>query len=414
MARIVQICAIDNTMKWLLGELNKGTVNAGIETIGICSKGDNKAQIEKDGVILVNIPIERKITLSNVKSTIQLYKTIKKYKPDIVHVHTPIAAVLGRIAAKAAKVPYIIYTAHGFYFHENMKPSTYKFFYLIEKYMAKFFTDYIFTQSEEDAQLVVKGKFLPENRVVWISNGVDVQGKFNPNNINQHDIDYLYNEFNLNKQDFIVSFVGRTVTEKGIYDLLDAFEKIDRNDVKLLVIGGQSEGDRDINNIEKIKKYQSNPNIIFTGRRADINYLLFISDIFCLPSYREGMPRSIIEAMSMENALVATNIRGSREEVVDGETGYLVPIKSPMAIKKKIECLLNDKVLLESMKKAGRKRAVEKYDEKKVILKQIEIFNSLIKNELPQKHGLSLELKTGKDIPQTLKPNRLLGGQSKK
>jgi glycosyltransferase involved in cell wall biosynthesis len=378
MARIIQISAIDSTMRGLLGELNRGTVNAGFETIGICSKGNNREQIEKDGVILVDIPIDRKIILSNVKSIIQLYKTIRKYKPDIVHVHTPIAAVLGRIAAKAAKAPYVIYTAHGFYFHENMKSHVYRFFYLIEKYMGKFFTDYIFTQSKEDAQLAIKGKFLPEDRVIWISNGVDVNGKFNPDNINQQEIDNLYNEFNLNQQDFIVSFIGRMVTEKGIYDLLDAFQEIDRTDVKLLVIGGQAQGDRDRNTIEKIKKYQSNPNIIFTGRRGDVNNLLFISDIFCLPSYREGMPRSIIEAMSMENAIIATNIRGSKEEVIDGKTGFLVPIKSPIEIKKKIEILLNDKVLLESMKKLGRKRAVEKYDEKKVVLKQIDIFNSLI------------------------------------
>lgn len=378
MARIVQISAIDSTMKGLLGELNRGIVNAGFETIGICSKGHNREQIEKDGVVLVDIPIDRKIAFSNVKSTIQLYKVLKKYKPDLVHVHTPIAAVLGRIAAKAAKIPHIIYTAHGFYFHENMKPYAYKLFYYIEKYMAKFFTDYIFTQSEEDASLAIKGNFLPEDRVIWISNGVDVKGKFNPSNINQHDVENLYNELNLNKQDFIVSFIGRMVTEKGIYDLLDAFEKIDRDDVKLLVIGGLAKGDRDLNITEKIKKYQSNSNIIFTGIRSDVNHLLYISDIFCLPSYREGMPRSIIEAMSMENAVIATNIRGSREEVIDGKTGFLVPIKSPVEIKEKVEVLLNDKELLESMKKSGRERAVEKYDEKKVVSMQIDIFNKLI------------------------------------
>lgn len=379
MARIIQITAIDCTMCWLLGELNRGTVNDGFETIGICSKGNNRELIEKDGVILVDTAIDRKITLSNIKSIVQLYKSIKKYKPDIVHVHTPIAAVLGRIAAKLARVPYVIYTAHGFYFHENMKASAYRFFYLIEKYTARFFTDYIFTQSEEDAQLAVKGKFLPENRIIWISNGVDVIGKFNPNNINHKDIAGLYNEFNFKKQDFIVSFIGRMVKEKGIFDLLDAFQQIGRNDVKLLVIGGQAQSDRDVCNEEKMKEYLFNPNIIFTGRRNDVNNLLYISDIFCLPSYREGMPRSIIEAMAMENAIIATNIRGSREEVVDGETGYLVPLKSPMEIKEKIEVLLEDEALLESMKKSSRKRAVEKYDEKKVVSKQLNIFNSLIK-----------------------------------
>ncbi len=105
----------------------------------------------------------------------------------------------------------------------------------------------------------------------------------------------IYTRIQLNRHDIIVSFVGRIVTEKGIIDLLDGFEKICRNDVKLLVIGGQSQGDRDQYINEKIQRYQLNPNIIFTGLRNDINNLLFISDIYCLPSYREGMPRSIIE-----------------------------------------------------------------------------------------------------------------------
>src|SRR5699024_7365692 len=117
-----------------------------------------------------------------------MYKLFKKEKPDIVHVHTPVASVLGRIAAKLAGVPNIIYTAHGFYFHENMSPEKYKLFYTIEKLCAKWCTDYIFTQSEEDGNLAINKNFLPPGKITIIGNGVDVNEKFNPSNVHKDKI----------------------------------------------------------------------------------------------------------------------------------------------------------------------------------------------------------------------------------
>ena len=86
-------------------------------------------------------------------------KLFKQIKPDIVHVHTPVAGVLGRIAAKIANVPTIIYTAHGFYFHDGMSKSQYRFYFIVEKLIGRYFTDYIFTQSEEDYQIAKENQF---------------------------------------------------------------------------------------------------------------------------------------------------------------------------------------------------------------------------------------------------------------
>src|SRR5699024_7404119 len=239
-------------------------------------------------------------------------------KPDIVHVHTPVAAVLGRIAAKMARVPAIIYTAHGFYFHENMSPKKYKFFYTIEKLCAKWCTDYIFKQSEEDGKLAI-------------------QDIFNSANMEKKRFDNYIKEFNIQENDVVVSFIGRFVREKGIIDLLEGFNQIEQKNIKLLVIGGASSSERDQQTVSLLEEYKTNPNILFTGYRSDIPELLAISDVFCLPSYREGMPRSIIEAMAMECAIVATNIRGSREEVDHGVNGYLVGLNDPSALANSFE-----------------------------------------------------------------------------
>jgi len=373
--KIVQVSAIDSTMNGLLRELNTTIVKEGHELICVCSNGSRIEKLIKDGFDVRTINIDRKIApIRNLKSIYQMFRLFRKEKPDIVHVHTPVASVLGRIAAKLARVPTIIYTAHGFYFHENMSPKKYKLFYTIEKLCAKWCTDYIFTQSEEDGQLAIDNNFLSADNITIISNGVDVNGKFNPDNIDEAKTVALKKEFGFSEHDIVITFIGRLVKEKGIFDLLNAFNKVKQDNIKLLIIGSTSSSERDQQTSDELEKYKENTNVIFTGYRNDISEILSISDVFCLPSYREGMPRSIIEAMAMNCGIIATNIRGSREEVDHGVNGYLVNLNDPTEIASTIESLANDRETLAKFKKNAREKAVNYYDEKKVVKTQMEIF----------------------------------------
>ena len=108
------------------------------------------------------------------------------------------------------------------------------------------------------------------------------------------------------------------------------------------------------------------------GYRSDIAELLRAADIFVLASHREGMPRSIIEAMMCGLPVVSTDIRGSREEVVDGKTGLLVPVNDPVSLAAAVNELVANAEKRSSMGTAGRKRALDLYDEKKVIERQLE------------------------------------------
>lgn len=380
--KIIEICAIDATMKSLLGELNAEIKSQGHDLICVCSKGKNTKKLRDDGFNVINLNINRTINpLFNIISLYNLYKLFKKEKPDIVHVHTPAAAALGRIAAKKANVPIVIYTAHGFYFHKGISRVKYNIILKIEKYLAKHYTDFIFTQSEEDRRTALENKFINRNKILTIGNGVDVWGKFNTINIEKDKINEIYKEFNLNKNDKIITFIGRLIKEKGVIDLLEAFSNVNFNDgekTKLIMVGDIAQNERDKDTKKKLEKYRDNSNIIFTGYRNDINNILYITDVFCLPSYREGMPRTIIEAMAMECAVIATDIRGSREEVIDGKTGFLVPVKSINILSDKIKKLIEDDKLLQEMKIAGRRRAEELYNEKEVVKKQLKIFDKLL------------------------------------
>ncbi|MCE4955670.1 glycosyltransferase family 4 protein [Macrococcoides caseolyticum] len=382
--KIVQITAIDTSQEKLLKKLNLESKKSGFEVHCISSKGEDYKNILNDGHIFHDVKIDRKISpISNVKSVISIYKVLKKIKPDIVHVHTPVAAVLGRIAAKIAKTPIVIYTAHGFYFHDGMSKKKYKIFYGIEKYLGRYFTDFIFTQSEEDFNLAKSGKFLKnQNNYLWISNGIDLEDKFNISKIDEVKTSKIKADLNINNSDLVVSFIGRLVEEKGILDLLKAAKNLKNCNIHFIIMGGLYESDRDLNTYDKIQEFLQEDHIHYVGQVDNANEYLFISDIFCLPSYREGMPRSIIEAMSMKNAIIATNIRGSREEVVHEKNGYLVDIKDYKSIEKYILYLQSNPYVLEMMKKQSFDRAYELYNEKTVVEKQIKVFKNNCKEKL--------------------------------
>lgn len=377
--KIIQLCAIDQTMKVFLAPLIRGLMKQDLEVLCVCTEGPYTEELKREGIRMSSVTIERKInSLANIKAIFSLYRLFKEERPDVVHVHTPVAAIFGRLAARLARVPIVVYTAHGFYFHENMPRLKYKLFLNIEKVMARYFSDFVFTQSQEDLETAVKNGFLHESKILCIGNGIDLHDKFNPRKAEPDAIEALYAELGLEKQHTIITFIGRLVKEKGIVELLEAFSAIEDENIRLLVVGDVDQGCRDQQTKQQMtEKYKDCKKVIFTGFRGDINHLLYMTDIFCLPSYREGMPRTVIEAMAMECAVIATDIRGCREEVKESWNGFLVKPRSVKDIQEKMEELLNNHQLLAQMKANGRLRAEQLYDEEKVISKQIAVITGL-------------------------------------
>lgn len=379
--KILQVCAIDLTVDKLLKPLIIESNMNDFETHVACTDTGLFKKLQSEIPNMHNVKIDRSINLvSNIKSVISLYKLIKRENYDIVHVHTPIAALLGRVAAKLAGVKHIVYTAHGFYFHDDMSKKQYRLFYTIEKYAARFLTDWLLLQSKEDYNLAIKDRFLKENRTIHLSNGVDLIRKFNPKELKNSAISNLIKEIGINQGDTIFTFIGRLVREKGIIELLKSFKEISLKhpNAKLLLIGGLLESERDTTSINDIKELLQQDNVIYLGFREDIHNLLALSDVFVLPSYREGLPRSIIEAMAMNNAIIATNIRGCREQVFEGENGYLVEKKSVKDLSEAMNKMLSQPDQIENMGLRAREIAVNKFNEAKVLDKQLSLFEMLL------------------------------------
>lgn len=384
MKKILQVCAIDVSIDGLLKPLILESMQQGYVVHSACTDTGRFAQLEEQGLIMRNIPIDRKITpIGNLKSLIRLYRLIRAEKYDIIHVHTPIAAILGRLAAKWAGTKHIVYTAHGFYFHDGMSRTAYRIFYGLEKFFAKYFTDWLLLQSREDYELSIERRFTRSDRIIHLSNGVDIREKFNPDRIDGLKVAALKKQFGIGEDDIVFAFIGRFVKEKGVLELLEAFSRLRKVHprVKLLMIGDVLQSERDQETRSLIEKQLKESRIIAPGYRRDIPELLALSDVYVLPSYREGLPRSIIEAMAMRKPVIATNIRGCREEVIHGENGFLVNKGDAADLYESMLTLANDEMKRQRFGSKGRKMAEDMFDEAVVIANQIRLFDALCSSD---------------------------------
>lgn len=381
--KVCQLCAVDFTLKHFLLPLIDGMKSEGWNVTAVCSDGSHIQQLRKEGYNIETIPIERSLNLvSHFRSVIILTQFLKKNKFDIIHVHSPIAALIGRVAARLASVPMVIYTAHGFYFHDEMPYIKKTFFILLEKWAGRF-THVLLTQSQEDAIFAKQENLISKGTIYSIGNGVNAD-VFKPKNIEIRN--KIRRQLGVPKNAFVIGIIARLVKEKGVCEFLNAAIKAseENNRIYFLVIGERLDSDhaQEVSHVITRAKDKLADKIIFLGQREDIPELISIMDVFCLPSWREGMPRSIIEAMMMGKAVIATNIRGSREEVLDGKTGFLLPTRNECQLKKQFLYCADNPKEIKKMGEAGRTRALRCYDENMVIKEQIEIIRSYMNSEL--------------------------------
>lgn len=386
--KVLQVATSGITFKALLLPLVDRLEQEGFSVHICCSDGPHTRELAAAGYRVTPVQIERRIApLSNLRSLWQLYRLMRRERFDIVHVHTPVAAVVGRLAARLAGVPLIIYTAHGFYFHEHMRPLARRAVVWVEKLLGRF-TDMLLTQSQEDALTAVQERVCPPERVRWIGNGVDV-ARFGAVAGTGRRASFPV----LGPQDRVVGFVGRLVGEKGILELVQAMEEVVRAvpQARLLLVGDTLQDDRDVGFKEvlrgEIARLGLGSRIVATGFVEEVERALAAMDVFVLPSHREGMPRTVIEAMASGKPVVATNIRGCRKEVVHGVTGLLVPVKDSRALARAIVQVLSDPDAARRMGEAGQRRAVRLFDEGMVVHRQVEIYRELVKTRLGVAHA---------------------------
>ena len=297
------------------------------------------------------VPFERRpLRPNNIKAYRELKKIIDGNGYDAVHCHTPMGAVITRLAAKSArkKGTKVIYTAHGFHFFKGAPIKNWMFFYPVEKYLSKY-TDCLITINSEDCELAHEKKFRAGK--IYKVHGVGVElDRFKA--VDADEKARLRAEYGYDGDTFIMIYPADLSVRKNQPMLFDALQKIaEKNkNVKLLLPGQPIR-------LEEYKRMISErgiaDNVEFLGYRRDINNLVGLSDLSVASSFQEGLPINIIEAMAMGNAIVATDVRGNNDAVEDGVNGYLVPVGDSGLMAEKILELMNDREKLRTFGENG-------------------------------------------------------------
>jgi glycosyltransferase involved in cell wall biosynthesis len=369
MNKLIRITTVPVSLKTLLKGQHQFMSNH-YEVIGVSSKGQELSDVQNQESIRV-IPIEMTRTISplqDLKSLWELYKVFKKEKPFIVHTHTPKAGTVGMLAAKLAGVPHRLHTVAGLPLLEATGNKR-KLLNFVEK-MTYACATKVYPNSNGLKEIVIQEQFCGREKLKVIgngsSNGINT-GHFNPALFSAPGQQTLKTNLEITSEDFVFVFVGRIVADKGINELVQAFEKLttETNRVKLLLVG-PLESDLDPLSPETLLTISANKSIISVGFQKDVRPYFAISNVLVFPSYREGFPNVVMQAGAMGLPSIVTNINGCNEIIIEGENGTIIPVKNSDAIYEAMKKIVYDDAFRIHLQKNVKSMIVSRYEQKVV------------------------------------------------
>jgi glycosyltransferase involved in cell wall biosynthesis len=276
----------------------------------------------------------------------------------------PISGFLARIAARVAGVPLVAYTCHGFLFNQEGSWPRRGLAWMMEVIAARV-TDIYMTVSTGEARDA--RRLMICRHAVPIGNGRD-PAVFHPDPMLRRRI---RDDLGTPEDRVVFVAVSRLVRAKGYPELAAAMHAVP--DAELWVVGERLESDRGDDMVALLESAGLGPRLKRLGYRNDVYAVLAASDVFVLPSYFEGLPMSVIEAMLTGLPVVASDIAGPREQVINNETGLLVPVRQAEPLGVALRRLADDPGLRARMGEAGRARALEHFNEPKILARTMDL-----------------------------------------
>ncbi|NBU81355.1 MAG: glycosyltransferase family 1 protein [Flavobacteriaceae bacterium] len=329
--KLVRVTTVPISMDKLLhGQLK--FMSSYFEVVAISSDAAYLERVGvREGVRTFPITMSRKITpLADFLAICKLYFFLRKEKPLLVHSHTPKAGLVAMIASKLAGVPHRLHTVAGLPLLES-KGLIRRLLDFVEKITYACATN-VYPNSFGLQEIIVQNKFCVSSKLKVIgngsSNGIDV-GYFNPELFTKQQILSLRQQLQIGPSDFVFVFVGRLVSDKGINEMVAAFESHQTNHPysKLLLVGDY-EADLDPLLPNTLQTIQTNEAIITTGFQADVRPYLALSNALIFPSYREGFPNVVMQAGAMGLPCIVSDINGCNEIIKEGVNGVIVSVKN--------------------------------------------------------------------------------------
>lgn len=299
----------------------------------------------------------------DVQAIFEVRKILKETKPDVVATHSSKAGLIGRVAAWSLRIP-TVFTAHGWAFTEGVAPKKRRFYIAIEKAIGKI-TDQVITVSHYDRHLADSNQVLPMHKMKTVHNGVlPLKPITNPNRINAL-VDIL--------------MVARFDVPKRQLNLIRACEKLRDLPWRLSFIGDGTKLDEARGYVEKRNLHDR---VLFYGDMNNIEIPLSKSQLFVLLSDYEGLPLSILEAMQAGLPIIATDVGGVKEAVIDSDNGFLIPKGKEQLLIRRLTQLITDASLRESMGHRSRELFFEKFTFDRMLIETKDVYESVVQNQL--------------------------------
>lgn len=342
-------------------------LNEYYKVIAVSGAGKDLTEVkERENVDVYSIPMQRNISLfKDWKSFFKLYLFFRKTKPEIVHSITPKAGLLSMAAAYFARVPIRIHTFTGLVFPSKDGPFQ-KLLIWMDR-MLCFFATNIYPEGKGVKNDLLNYKITKKPLKVLANgnvNGIDTS-YFNPNLFSDSLKISLRDSINISSKDFVYVFVGRLVGDKGLNELIGAFNSLACDNIKLILVGPYEHALDPLKSLT-LQIVESNQNIISVGYQIDVRPYLAISNCLVFPSYREGFPNVVLQAGSMGLPSIVTNINGSNEIIIDGINGVIIPPKNEIALLKAMKEIKTEEELVLSLQANARKMVVDRYEQQKV------------------------------------------------
>jgi len=347
----------------------------GHQVYAICPKGEFSNRFIEYGVETIHYEINRSglSPLQEVSVIFRLAKILRHLQPDILHTFTAKPNIYGTIAGILAGVPTIYNLVEGlgsFYVDHSLKSRFVReCMENLYRVSCRLSEATVFVNSD-DPRYFLSRHLIPRSKIRIIrSVGVDTDF-FRPDRVHASA---LRQQLGVQNGVRIVLMVARAIWHKGLAEYIAAANQLRKSDpnVLFLLVGDIDEG----NPSSATRDYlMSQPNLMWLGHRQDIAELTALCDVYVLPSYREGVPRTLLEAASMAKPIVTTDTVGCREVVEDGVNGFLVPVRDSRALADRIATLLGDSELRERMGLNGRAKAVREFDVKHVVRQYLDLY----------------------------------------
>ncbi len=351
--RVVDVINLSTSADTLLRERVLALRAGGIDNRIVCMEGPRVETLRRRGIPVHTVPLPRGLDpLRLLASLLQTTLYLRRHRVDVVHTHCSVPGAVGRIAAWLAGVPVIVHTVHGFAFHERT-PRFRRWLYVTAERLLGRITDTLLTQNHSDLELAERYGIGPRGRRHLIGNGIDL-ARFRPEKRHGGP-----------GQPLVLTCVARLEPVKNHRQLFEAARLLQERgrDFRLRLAGNgplRAEYERACQALGLGERVE------FLGYRDDVPALLAETDVAVLTSFKEGIPRAVLEAMAMGIPVVATRVTGTRETVRQGETGTLVEVGDASGLADALATLMADAGLRARMGARGRQVAEEQFDESRI------------------------------------------------